>query len=103
MRIGGAITCGPHSFQCHNGTCIESSLKCDGEVHCADGSDELDCVSGVLLITLSTIIVIECHPFYNNIVLLYWMSYINTVSLPVAIFIAIYFRVFSSSFIIFYA
>lgn len=36
-------TCSDTSFACGDGECIERSARCDGELHCADGSDEDTC------------------------------------------------------------
>ena len=33
------------AFRCSNGTCISSSRRCDGTVHCIDDSDETGCGS----------------------------------------------------------
>lgn len=39
-------TCRPNEFQCYTGTsCINVSLRCDGNPNCADKSDEMDCSS----------------------------------------------------------
>lgn len=32
--------CGENGFQCPDGTCLSAEDRCDGEVHCSDGSDE---------------------------------------------------------------
>lgn len=35
--------CGPYTFQCLGGECIEASWVCDGSPDCLDGDDELHC------------------------------------------------------------
>lgn len=35
--------CGPYSFQCLSGDCIDASWVCDGSSDCVDGDDELHC------------------------------------------------------------
>lgn len=35
--------CSSDEFQCDNGQCVMSSLRCDGDVACLDESDEKDC------------------------------------------------------------
>lgn len=32
--------CGESGFQCPDGTCLSAEDRCDGQVHCSDGSDE---------------------------------------------------------------
>ncbi|KAG7242399.1 hypothetical protein INR49_023264 [Caranx melampygus] len=32
--------CGESSTRCPDGTCLSPEEKCDGQVHCSDGSDE---------------------------------------------------------------
>ena len=34
---------------CHNGKCLEQYLKCDGNDHCGDNSDEIDGCIGMQL------------------------------------------------------
>ena len=35
--------CGLQQFACDNAGCIQMEKRCDGKVHCNDGSDEKDC------------------------------------------------------------
>ena len=35
--------CGKQQFACDNAFCIQMEKRCDGKVHCHDGSDEKDC------------------------------------------------------------
>ena len=35
------MTCDKHQFQCQSGECISSNFVNDGNVNCADGSDEV--------------------------------------------------------------
>ena len=35
--------CGLQQFACDNAFCIQMEKRCDGKVHCNDGSDEKDC------------------------------------------------------------
>ena len=37
------LECSKTQFQCSDGKCIESSLKCNLQHDCNDGSDEKDC------------------------------------------------------------
>jgi len=37
------LTCSPFQFRCRDGTCIDSSLRCDAQFDCPDRSDEYDC------------------------------------------------------------
>lgn len=32
--------CDKDSISCPKGTCLSSEKRCDGQVHCSDGSDE---------------------------------------------------------------
>jgi len=43
LFISGNYTCDEHEFQCANKVCISELLRCDHNVDCIDGSDELDC------------------------------------------------------------
>ena len=36
-------TCSDGEFHCDNGKCIKSSLTCNGDNNCVDGSDERNC------------------------------------------------------------
>ncbi|CAO2632210.1 Tmprss15 [Lemmus lemmus] len=42
--LGIPEPCQDEEFQCKDGTCIPMGNLCDGHIHCADGSDEEDCV-----------------------------------------------------------
>ena len=35
--------CSDGHFRCHNGKCIKSNRRCDGDASCIDGSDEENC------------------------------------------------------------
>lgn len=37
-------TCAATDFTCKNGQCLPARWRCDGEVECADGSDEADSI-----------------------------------------------------------
>ena len=39
----GERECSTDEYQCSSGHCIKLSYRCDGEIHCADVSDELNC------------------------------------------------------------
>ncbi|XP_027028387.1 kunitz-type protease inhibitor 1a [Tachysurus fulvidraco] len=38
-------SCGPETFTCANGCCIDQELECDQEKQCSDGSDEEQCAN----------------------------------------------------------
>ncbi|XP_050682975.1 basement membrane-specific heparan sulfate proteoglycan core protein isoform X5 [Leptidea sinapis] len=38
-----SLECTNYEWKCYSGQCIYSSQRCDSEVNCDDGSDELDC------------------------------------------------------------
>jgi len=42
-----ATTCQYYQFTCADGTCIDEYLKCDDRLDCPDGSDELECDTGI--------------------------------------------------------
>lgn len=37
------FSCNSDEFECDNGQCVASSLRCDGDLACTDNSDERDC------------------------------------------------------------
>lgn len=41
--IAADVMCEPGHVPCADGHCIKSELWCDGDVHCADASDETSC------------------------------------------------------------
>ncbi|XP_053401388.1 uncharacterized protein LOC128557644 isoform X2 [Mercenaria mercenaria] len=47
-------SCSYNQFQCFNGTCIPYSLRCNGKINCADGSDELFCSSSTTSLPMTT-------------------------------------------------
>jgi hypothetical protein len=51
--LDGEDACKPEQFECANGQCMESSVRCNGRSECSDGSDEDGCPStGILFIFL---------------------------------------------------
>ena len=42
MNFSG-FQCGEKQFQCNNGECVKSDLRCDGDLVCKDQSDEENC------------------------------------------------------------
>ncbi|KAL8165097.1 UNVERIFIED_CONTAM: hypothetical protein K2H54_028497 [Gekko kuhli] len=51
------VVCSPEEFACANGHCIDSTLACDYQLDCLDGSDEnsaaCGCSQGSKLATLN--------------------------------------------------
>lgn len=39
-------SCAENQFKCNNSRCIISSYKCDNQIDCLDGSDEVNCTKG---------------------------------------------------------
>jgi len=35
--------CSESEFRCGTGKCIKHNYRCDGEIHCDDNSDEINC------------------------------------------------------------
>jgi len=61
LRCAGSVAasqCSSTEFQCDDGTCIDSALRCDRQYHCPDGTDEFDCRTSSLL--LSTHLYSDC-------------------------------------------
>ena len=56
-------SCPERKFQCHDGQCINGSLRCDSHFDCSDSSDELHCGKFEELVTL---ILIFNIPFYHT-------------------------------------
>ena len=40
---GDLPTCGPDSYQCNNGTCLDVEQRCDGNTDCSESEDEANC------------------------------------------------------------
>jgi len=43
LTVFTAPTCSSYQFRCGDGTCIDSSRKCDTRPDCPDRSDEANC------------------------------------------------------------
>ena len=41
------IDCTSEEFQCNNTVCMPMSVRCNGILQCADGSDEANCQTGL--------------------------------------------------------
>jgi Low-density lipoprotein receptor domain class A len=46
--------CNQYDFWCTDGDCVPATWRCDLDIDCTDGSDELDCGEKLLI-----------HYFYN--------------------------------------
>lgn len=54
-----AAACNSSEFRCWDGSCIDSTLRCDGGSDCADESDEKECGKSII------IIIVEPDRFQN--------------------------------------
>lgn len=43
MNLSLGHKCNSNQFECDNGECVASSLRCDGDIACLDKSDENNC------------------------------------------------------------
>ncbi|XP_077982379.1 uncharacterized protein LOC144437329 [Glandiceps talaboti] len=65
-------TCYSYDFNCNNDWCIDNALRCDGNNHCSDYSDEVDCdepadigaivggVVGAIFVLIVIIAIVAC-------------------------------------------
>ena len=43
ISLTGSGVCRSGEMKCNDGKCINNLWKCDGEINCEDGSDEIGC------------------------------------------------------------
>ena len=47
-RFAATDCTGEHQLKCHNGRCITTEYRCDGDNDCGDNTDEIDCRESTL-------------------------------------------------------